>query len=99
MQAETLFQVLTANRSADRSIHYLDGEREETVVPFGELYERALGILGHLQKLGASRGDKLLIFLNNNALFIDAFWAAISGAIVPVPLAVGISDEHRHKLL
>jgi acyl-CoA synthetase (AMP-forming)/AMP-acid ligase II len=99
MQAETLFQVLTANRSADRSIHYLDGEREETVVPFGELYERALGILGHLQKLGATRGDKLIIFLNNNALFIDAFWAAISGAVVPVPLAVGISDEHRHKLL
>ena len=27
-----------------------------------------------------------------------AFWAAILGGIVPVPVAVGISDEHRLKL-
>ncbi len=99
MQHETLFQILEGNRSAARSIHYLAGEHEETVVPFGELYERALGVLGRLQKLGATRGDKLIIFLNDNERFIDAFWGAISGAIIPVPLAVGISDEHRHKLL
>jgi len=99
MQHETLFQILESNRGAPRSIHFIEGEREETVVAFGELYERALGILGQLQRLGAGRGDKLIIFLNNNERFIDGFWAAISGAIIPVPLAVGISDEHRHKLL
>ena len=27
------------------------------------------------------------------------FWAAVLGGIVPVPVAIGISDEHRHKLL
>jgi acyl-CoA synthetase (AMP-forming)/AMP-acid ligase II/acyl carrier protein len=69
------------------------------VVPFGELHERALGILYHLQQLGAGRGDKLIIFLNHNEQFIDGFWAALAGMIIPVPLAVGISDEHRHKLL
>jgi len=99
MQHETLFQILAANRGAERAIHYLDGERDEVVVPFGALYERALGVLGQLQRLKASRGDKLIIFLNNNERFIDGFWGAISGAIIPVPLAVGISDEHRHKLL
>ena len=41
----------------------------------------------------------MIIFLSNNEQFLDAFWAAIAGGIVPVPLAVGISDEHRHKLL
>ena len=61
---------------------------------------RALGILYHLQRLGAKRGDKLILFLSNNEQFIDAFWAAaIMGGIVPVPVALGISDEHRHKLL
>jgi len=99
MQHETLFEILAANRGVDRAIHYLDGERDEAIVPFGALYERALGVLGHLQRLGAGRGDKLIIFLNNNERFIDGFWGAISGAIIPVPLAVGISDEHRHKLL
>src|SRR6202035_2444788 len=62
-------------------------------------YTRALGILYHLQAKGAQRGDKMIIFLNNNEQFLDGFWAAICGGIAPVPLAVGISDEHRHKLL
>jgi acyl-CoA synthetase (AMP-forming)/AMP-acid ligase II/acyl carrier protein len=99
MQHSTLIEILEANRTAPRAIHYLEGEHDERVVPFGELYERALGILWHLQKLGADRGDKLIVFLNHNEQFIDGFWAALSGGIVPVPLAVGISDEHRHKLL
>jgi len=99
MQPSTLIEILEANRSAPRAIHYLEGEHDERVVPFGQLYERALGILWHLQKLGADRGDKLIVFLNHNEQFIDGFWAALSGGIVPVPLAVGISDEHRHKLL
>jgi acyl-CoA synthetase (AMP-forming)/AMP-acid ligase II/acyl carrier protein len=99
MQYSTLLEILEANRDAPRAIHYLEGEHEERVVPFGELYERALGILWHLQRLGADRGDKLIVFLNHNEQFIDGFWAALSGGIVPVPLAVGISDEHRHKLL
>src|SRR3974390_2639442 len=99
MQYSTLIEILETNRDAPRAIHYLEGEHDERVVPFGELYQRALGILWHLQRLGADRGDKLIVFLNHNEQFIDGFWAALSGGIVPVPLAVGISDEHRHKLL
>src|SRR5687767_7238039 len=93
----TLTELLETNRHVARSITYLEGESEERSVSYGELYERALGILFHLQKLGAKRGDKLILFLGNNEQFIDAFWAAILGGIVPVPVALGISDEHRHK--
>ena len=95
----TLTELIEGNRNAPRAITYLDGENEERKVGFGELYERALGILHHLQKLGAKRGDKLILFLGNNEQFIDAFWGAVLGGIVPVPIALGISDEHRHKLL
>src|SRR5690606_40398115 len=49
--------------------------------------------------LGAKPGDKLILLLNNNEQFIEAFWGAVLGGIVPVPVAVGISDEHRHKVL
>ena len=63
------------------------------------MHARAIGILYHLQAAGARRGDKMIIFLSNNEQFLDGFWAALCGGIVPVPLAVGISDEHRHKLL
>lgn len=97
--ASTLTELIEGNRTAQRAITYLEGENDERKVPFGELYERALGILYHLQKLGAKRGDKLILFLGNNEQFIDAFWAAVLGGIIPVPVALGISDEHRRKLL
>jgi acyl-CoA synthetase (AMP-forming)/AMP-acid ligase II/acyl carrier protein len=99
MTNTTLLDMLENNRSVDRAVTYLDGENSERRVSYADLYSRALGILHHLQSLGAQRGDKLIIFLNDNEQFMDGFWAAICGGIVPVPLAVGISDEHRHKLL
>jgi acyl-CoA synthetase (AMP-forming)/AMP-acid ligase II/acyl carrier protein len=99
LTATTLTALIESNRSVARKITYLEGENEARDVSYGELYERALGILYHLQRLGARRGDKLILFLNNNEQFIDAFWAAVLGGIIPVPVALGISDEHRHKLL
>jgi len=97
--AETLVELMQSQRDRDRAIVYLEGEQAERRVAFAELYERALGILYHLQRLGASRGDKLILFLGSNEQFVDAFWASILGGLVPVPVAIGISDEHRHKLL
>ncbi len=97
--ATTLTELLEVNRKHPGKITYLEGEHDAHDVGYQELYERALGILHHLQRLGARRGDKLILFLGNNEQFIDAFWAALLGGIVPVPVALGISDEHRHKLL
>src|SRR5678809_1225031 len=98
-KAETLAELITRNRGFKRTISYLEAENSERVVGYDELYERALGILFHLQKLGAKPGDKLIIYLANNEQFLDAFWAGMLGGIVPVPVALGISDEHKHKLL
>ena len=95
----TLVDVLESNRGVDRSVTYIEGENAERRVRYEDVYARALGILFLLQSAGAKRGDKMIIFLNNNEQFMDGFWAAVCGGIVPVPLAVGISDEHRHKLL
>jgi acyl-CoA synthetase (AMP-forming)/AMP-acid ligase II len=97
--AATLTELLEANRSAARSITYLEGERDSRSVAYGELYQRALAILHRLQRLGARPGDHLILFLSGNEPFIDAFWAALLGGIIAVPVAPGISDEHRHKLL
>jgi acyl-CoA synthetase (AMP-forming)/AMP-acid ligase II len=98
-KATTLTELLEDNRKTPRSITYFEGENDSREVSYGELYERALGILYHLQRIGARRGDKLILLLANNEQFLDAYWAAILGGIIPVPVAPGISDEHRHKLL
>ena len=93
MSYSTLIDVLENNRSVDRAVTFVEGESAERRVPFKDVYTRALGILHHLQAMGAQRGDPMIIFLNNNEQFMDGFWAAVCGGIVPVPLAVGISDE------
>jgi acyl-CoA synthetase (AMP-forming)/AMP-acid ligase II/aryl carrier-like protein len=99
MSYTTLVDVLESNRGVERAVTYVEGENSERRVPYGDVYSRALGILYHLQSIGAQRGDKMIIFLSSNEQFLDGFWAAVCGGITPVPLAVGISDEHRHKLL
>jgi acyl-CoA synthetase (AMP-forming)/AMP-acid ligase II/acyl carrier protein len=99
MTYKTLVELLENNRGVDRAVCYIEGESAERRVTYADVYTRALGILHHLQRLGAERGDHMIVFLSNNEQFLDGFWAAVCGGIVPVPLAVGISDEHRHKLL
>ena len=99
MTHTTLLDILENNRGVDRAVTYVEGENAERRVLYGDIHSRAVGILHHLQAKGAQRGDKMIIFLSNNEQFLDGFWAAVCGGIVPVPLAVGISDEHRHKLL
>ncbi len=95
---DTLTDLLLEARERDRAIRFIDGETDETRVGFADLYDRATALLGALQERGMRAGDELVIFSKSNERFLIAFWAAVLGGIVPVPVAVGISDEHRLKL-
>jgi acyl-CoA synthetase (AMP-forming)/AMP-acid ligase II/acyl carrier protein len=98
----TLFDSLTAvlheARDRDRTIRFINGENEESVVSFFDLWRRANQLLGALQRRGIKPADELVIFTKSNESFVVAFWAAILGGIVPVPVAVGNSDAHKFKL-
>lgn len=95
----TLTEALDRLRSESKRITYITGQDEEREVSYQGLYRRAVGILGHLQRQGIQCGDELVLFLSNNEQFIDVFWACLYGGIVPVPVAPGIADEHRNKLI
>ena len=95
---DTLIDLLAEMKDRDREILFIDGEKDESRVSFGELWERALALLGSMQARGMHAGDELIIFSKSNEDFVVAFWAAVLGGIVPVPVAVGISDEHKLKL-
>ena len=95
---DTLTDLLADARSKDREIRFIDGENNESTVKFADLWDRALALLGSLQARGMQPGDELIIFSKSNESFVIAFWAAVLGGMVPVPVAVGISDEHRLKL-
>jgi acyl-CoA synthetase (AMP-forming)/AMP-acid ligase II/acyl carrier protein len=94
----TLTDLLADARSKDHEIRFIDGESDESTVKFADLWDRALALLGSLQARGMQPGDELIIFSKSNESFVIAFWAAVLGGMVPVPVAVGISDEHRLKL-
>jgi acyl-CoA synthetase (AMP-forming)/AMP-acid ligase II len=95
----TLTEALEARAGGPRSVHYLAGEEQRRSVSVAELFRTALGVLRHFQDFGMRPGDPLVLFTSSNEQFLDGFWAALLGGIVPVPVAVGISDDHRHKLL
>ncbi|MEQ9562515.1 MAG: AMP-binding protein, partial [Woeseiaceae bacterium] len=94
----SLVELLAAARQQDRHVQFIDGESDESRISFDSIWTRATRLLGALQSKGMTAGDELVIFSKSNEEFVIAFWAAILGGIVPVPVAVGISDEHRLKL-
>jgi len=98
MQFKTLVDALTHNRSEDRFVGFINGQDEEKIISFNALYERALGLLHVLQQKGMQQGDYLILNLNDNEKMVDIFWACQLGGIIPVPLAIGISDQHRQKI-
>ncbi|MEJ2114710.1 MAG: non-ribosomal peptide synthetase [Gammaproteobacteria bacterium] len=98
MQFKTLLAALEHNKSDDRFVGYINGQNKEKIITFNALYERALGLLNVLQGKGVKQGDYLMLNLNDNEKMVDVFWACQYGGIIPVPLAIGISDQHRQKI-
>lgn len=94
----TLIEALEQHSTDERSLTFIEGKDKETSITFKQLHQRALGMLHHFQQKGLKPGDELIIYLRNNESFLDAFWGAVFGGIIPVPVAVGISDEHRSKM-
>ncbi len=95
---QTLNEALIGNASDQRTVTYIEGRDSEQVISYRQLHEQALRMLGRLQTAGLKAGDELIILTRSNPDFIAVFWGAVLGGIVPVPVAVGISDEHRSKL-
>jgi acyl-CoA synthetase (AMP-forming)/AMP-acid ligase II len=95
---KTLNEALHAHARDDLTISFIEGTHNETSFSYRELYRRASQLLHYFQAKGLQPGDELIFFLKNNEKFIEAYWACLLGGIIPVPVAVGISDEHRSKV-
>jgi len=89
----TLTDALIARQTSAYGLTYVDGPSSERAVRYRDFCDRALALLGAIQSYGASRGSELVILVDRNDQFIDAFWACQLGHIVAVPLATGNADE------
>ncbi len=88
-----------ADETAEKGITFIQSASEVNSLSYRQLFDLSLKTLKSFQEKGFKQGDTLVLFLNDNQQFLQAFWACLLGGIVPVPVAVGISDEHRAKLL
>ena len=85
--------------SVRKGITFIQTANEVNSLSYQQLFDLSLKTLQAFHEKGLGKGDTLILFLNDNQQFLQAFWACLLGGIVPVPVAVGISDEHRAKLL
>ena len=99
MRFDTLPALLSANAREDRHLTLIEGEKEQRVLSFRRLRQRALAVLAALQRKGLRPADRMILCLADNERFLEMFWACVLGGIVAVPLAPGSADAHRRKLL
>ncbi len=79
-------------------ITFIHGGSNTTFISYHDLYRRALNCLSYLQRCGLEKGSELVIQLDNNEELIVVFWSCILGGIIPVPITVGQSNDHKQKL-
>ncbi|MEC9415716.1 MAG: non-ribosomal peptide synthetase [Pseudomonadota bacterium] len=96
---KTLNELFISQIEHDGYIRFIDVKSNEKSIQFTEFGEEVLNCLGYLQSQNLRPGDELVINTKSNFKFLVTLWAALLGGIIPVPLAVGINNEHRSKLL
>ncbi len=79
---------------------HVDGDGAETFENYCQLMHRAARVLTGLRKLGAQAGEPVLLQIEKSDEFVAAFWGALLGGLVPVPLSVpssyrGEDQEYR----
>jgi acyl-CoA synthetase (AMP-forming)/AMP-acid ligase II len=96
--ASTCTELLVRVAGSSRGVSFHDDFDAPRRVSFGALHAAALLTLGRLQDHGLKAGDTMLLIVPRNESFLVAFWAALLGGIVPVPLAIGTTADHRDKI-
>ena len=94
----TLIDLLDDQQDSSNVVRFVTSTDKTSCLSFSDLRSRAIRLLGGLQDRGMEPGDELIILSASNERFLIAFWAAVLGGIIPIPIAVGINDEQRLKL-
>ncbi|MCD0467770.1 AMP-binding protein, partial [Flavobacterium sp. ENC] len=96
--SNTLVDILENAAQEQTGITFIRSSSDEVTYSYQELLGKALYTLHNLQEFGVRSGDEVIIQINDNAEFLQVFWACILGKIIPVPVAIGRQEGHKHKL-
>ena len=95
---QTLNDLFVDQIEKEGYIRFINRKSEEEEISFSEFGANIKKCLGLFQDLGFKSNDEIVINTKSNIKFLECFWAAILGGMIPVPVAVGVGEEHRKKL-
>ncbi|MCP4399491.1 MAG: AMP-binding protein, partial [bacterium] len=94
----SLVEAFQASRDTGKGMTCVNRSDDEHVVSYHDLYHQALIILHNLRQQGVACHDEVVLQLNDVQAFVSVFWACVLGKIIPIPLAVGNTDDKRRKV-
>ncbi len=72
----------------ERGVILVDTDGTETKISYKNLLEDASRVLTGLRLNGMEPGDKIVLQIENDRLFLTVFWGVVLGGGIPVPLAL-----------
>ncbi len=95
----SLLELLLLRADSPRQLSLVQAQGEVQQTSLSDLFNAARQRLADWQTSGVHAGDALILLCEDRLAFLEAFWAATLGGLVPVPVSGGTSDEHRAKVL
>jgi len=96
---DSLAELLLRRADSSRLLTIVQARGELQQTRLCDLVAAAQRRLAEWQARGVSTGDAVILLCEDRLAFLEAFWAATLGGLIPVPVSGGISDEHRAKVL
>jgi len=80
------------------SVTIVEGTGAECRLSYDELAASARARLTRWRAAGAAPGERVILLFEERVAFLESLHAAWLGALVPVPVESGTSDEHLNKV-
>jgi|GEM_PF-5126119 len=89
--------IRTAEQYPEKGIVFVSKSTQRKMT-YKELLKNALLVLGGLQKTGLQVGSPVILQFDEDASFLEAFWACLLGGYVPTTVAVSPSYDHMNSI-
>ncbi len=98
-EPKTLVDLLRTERSGEQRLGFFEKPGQYRWMTVAELRDAALRRLGDLQRAGLTRGQEVVMPVDDPAAFVEIFWACQLGGLVAVPLAPPSNESSRSKIV
>ncbi len=96
----TLVELLEERKILDEvGITFIQKTDHVNHLTYKQLYYSSYDKLAFLQEKGVERGDEIIFQIEDIEEFVVTFWACLMGGIIPVPLTIGNTQDHKGKVL